>query len=184
MALNLTPNANDRISDTQPLILQNFTTLNTAWNVNHVEYGTANQGKHNFVTFPVQNPAPVITYPDVGLYSFADIVSGLNQLFYRRSNSLVPDVPMTACRFNVPGYAYFASGILVKWGSRTANGAGLITFENPADIPVFANIYCVIPIPRQQLPAQVGVTNLTPTSFTVSNVGNNQSFDWVAIGRP
>lgn len=193
MAYNNVPQANQRISDTQPLIQSNFQQIQTAFSLNHVPIADAsgNQGKHNFVTFPVQNPAPTITAPDIGLYSLAHARSSLNQLFYVNSASTVTNVPFTACKFANIGYAYFAGGILVKWGNATAamaGGIGTITFNTDASIPPFSSAFIVYftlsSNPSDHIYYYRSGT-LTNLQFQIANAASDNtpfSVNWLAIG--
>lgn len=163
MALNFTPNASDRISETQGPIRQNFITINDAFDVNHGEYNTGDQGKHKFITFPVQNPAPTITYPDVGLYSFANALTGKNELYYVNSNNTPSSVPFTASSYTGVGWSLLPSGILLKWGQTTAIGVGatlLYTIPSGSSStgPAFA------------FPGGILHVQLTPLSGAANNV--------------
>lgn len=54
------PQANDRIADSQPVILQNFQSLNTIYGTDHYPYDDAstNATKHKHITLPDQAVAP------------------------------------------------------------------------------------------------------------------------------
>ena len=54
------PQATDRIADSQPIILQNFQSLNTVYGSDHYPYddGTTNATKHKHITLPDQAVAP------------------------------------------------------------------------------------------------------------------------------
>ena len=190
MAYNNVPQANQRISDTQPLIQSNFQQIQTAFSLNHVPIADAsgNQGKHNFVTFPVQNPAPTITSPDIGLYSFADAISGLNQLYFVNTANTVTNVPFTSCRFANTGYAYFAGGILVKWGNATSSGGNpnSVTFLVSASIPVFSETYTVLFTPASNPGGNIfylSPGSITTTGFNITPTGTALSLYYIAIGR-
>lgn len=200
MALNVTPNANDRISDTQPLILQNFNTINAAFNVNHGEYLTGDQGKHKFVTFLPQNPVPVFAGTDEGMYSVASIagpnptINGPEIYLKKFYNSGVSsrDIPFTASFIsntnpltnNQDGWTYLPSGILVKWGS-ISNPAGTNNFPVGAGIPVFTNCFRVFVVPANLIATQNGIGSGTCTAvdFNVSgNLAGGPVINWLAIG--
>ena len=61
MALINVPLAGQSLGITRDPVNNNFSTINSAFLVDHVEYNTAGQGKHNKVTFPVQGGAPAFT---------------------------------------------------------------------------------------------------------------------------
>jgi len=63
-AYNDTPLATQQINQTQPLIRTNFTTLEQAFNVNHVPFAEPlNFGKHNVTQFVGQTNTPIGSVP-------------------------------------------------------------------------------------------------------------------------
>lgn len=76
------PAANDDPSVSQGQIQTNFSTLNSAINLNHVDLGTGvNQaGKHKFVEMPNQAAVPATLATEGTIYTKA--VSGVSQEFY------------------------------------------------------------------------------------------------------
>lgn len=209
MALNITPNANDRISDTQPLIRQNFNTINDAFDVNHGEYLTGDQGKHKFITFVGQNPAPTFLGTDEGMYSVASI-AGPNptingpEIYLKKfyaSGTLSRDIPFTASFISntaavnivndIGGWTYLPSGLLIKWGKESDLGVvpfpGIPnrTFPTGANIPVFTNCFAIFVTPRNQNASDNGVVANAPvaTGFNAggTNFGSSQYY-WLAIG--
>lgn len=146
MAYNDTPLANQRISDTQPLIRSNFSQIQTAFSVEHVAIASPTQGLHKKVTFPVQGASPVVTLGNIALFNKLPIIkplTGENELFITRSDGV--SFPMTAgTDIGNSGFAYFPSGILMKWGfvSITANpNPKTVDFVVDDAIPVFNNCY-------------------------------------------
>lgn len=143
MAITYSPNipqATDQISQSQPQILENFQGINTLLAVDHATFASSNAGFHNKTTFPVQGSAPSFTAGNIGLYNLLDSVSTVNQLFINLQDGT--NVPITAAaKAANPGYTYLPSGLLVKWGTGTANGSTVITYPTGATIPVFNNVY-------------------------------------------
>ena len=58
MALNNVPLAGQTLGQTQAPINQNFAVIDTAFQVDHEDYNTTNQGMHNRVSFLTQSPVP------------------------------------------------------------------------------------------------------------------------------
>ena len=124
MALNNVPLAGQSLGVTRNPINQNFNTINAAFLVDHVEYATGGQGKHNKVTFPVQAPAPAFLPGEEGLYNFLYPTTAKNELFVHKQNQAgTVDIPFTASAMSnvlqancVNGWTYLPSGLLVKWG--------------------------------------------------------------------
>lgn len=143
MALNNVPNPGQTLVVTRNPINQNFSTINAAFLVDHVEYNLSGQGKHNKVTFPNQLAAPTFTNPEIGLYNFVSPVTTINELFIRNSSGVT--TPITASAQTANGWSYLPSGLLIKWGSAavTRNTLSTVTFPIGATIPAFTSIFMV-----------------------------------------
>ncbi len=79
------PLATDQLSQSQIDINANFQALKTLIDVNHVDFASADQGKHAKVTFPAQSPAPTFILGEIGLYSFLSPITGVNELYINNS---------------------------------------------------------------------------------------------------
>lgn len=151
-AINLTPQPGDRISDTQVPILQNFTSINTAFNLNHSSFGTGNEGKHEFLQMPEQAGAPATLANEAGLYSAVGADSTVTELVFRRESNGTA-IPFTESTLAATGWSRLPSGLIIKWGEITSNGA---TAFNVAQIviypagaaPAFTTVYGVQISPR------------------------------------
>lgn len=150
------PKATDRLKDSQSDIQDNFAELETYLEINHVEFGNANQGKHKWVTFPAQTVAPTFASGEEGLYNlpFNNNTSVLNELFVHKQTSTgTSDIPFTASILSqnatpaslAAGWSYLPSGLLVKWGS--ASGNGTTTVNLPGTDPAFNTIFNVLLTP-------------------------------------
>lgn len=122
-----------------PQILANFQSIQTAFDINHVDFNDANAGKHKFITFPVQTSAPVIAAGDIGVFSENSALTTQNELFI--TNSVGTTYPVTASLPATSGWCYLPSGLLMKWGVNAGNGDTVIPFPVAATIPVFNNVY-------------------------------------------
>ena len=150
------PQATDQISQSQSQILDNFTAIQTVVAVNHVTFDdpSGNQGKHKWVSFPVQASAPAFAAGEEGLYSLAynNNTNTKNELFvHKQTSSGTQDIPCTASIIsqnaavgaNTNGWSYLPSGILMHW--ETASGiSGLQTVTVDATYPAFNAIFTVI----------------------------------------
>jgi hypothetical protein len=144
------PAATDLFSASQPQIQGNFNAILASFDVNHVDFnaGTDN-GKHKFISMPVQSPAPTFAAGEVGMYSFLNPTTGKNELYINKTNQItVTQIPATASILSVisapailsAGWTYLPSGILLKWaGNITANGQTSIVFPTGSTIPAFTN---------------------------------------------
>lgn len=131
---NDVPQPNAEPSDSQPMMLTNFASIQTLIEVNHETFGVNDYGKHKFVTMPNQVASPD-TGPNEGALWCAASSPGIADLFFRRQDN-EPAINIT--RTNGVNYTYLPSGILVKWGQgSTSNYAGVgvnapVVFTGPA----------------------------------------------------
>lgn len=191
---NNTPQSTDQISQTQPLIQQNFASIQTLLLQNHGDFTTSVAGQHNYVQMPVQAVAPAVTAGEVGLYNLLNV--GVNEMFVRKSNGT--SIPMTKSDLNLPGYTYLPSGIIIQWGLNTSGGVALTHVIYPLAFPTRTLIVNATPAVTNQIDKDSAVTVVcagtgapTTTGFDVmvnrrtSSSGQpqpNSQFYWVAIG--
>lgn len=133
------PQPTDQISQSQQDLLDNFTAISTLINVNHVDFNGPDQGKHKFLTFPVQAMAPVFAAGEIGMYNFLYTVTGVDELFI--TNQAGVTSPITAKEGNQTGWTFLPSGLLIKWGVvNAAAGVSNHIFPVGANIPAFTNV--------------------------------------------
>lgn len=198
------PQPSDIPSQSQADLLNNFQAIQTLIDINHVDFASADQGKHKWVTLPVQTPSPPIAFGagELALYSFLSPVTTKNELYINKTNqATVVQVPTTASILstssnpgnNVSGWSYLPSGILLKWGNDTANGDTNILFPVAGTIPVFTNVMCLLITPKagstvSDPDRSVTLGTYSSTSFNVwggnrtSNTANLAAFEYLAIG--
>lgn len=160
------PQPTDLLSQSQSDILNNFQALGVWVDVDHVDFGAPDEGKHSRVTFPVQAPAPAFLAGEIGLYSFLNTNTTKNELYLVNSSAPQVTTPITASLLslsptpgnNVDGWTYLPSGILIKWGSGTANGNTAFLFPVSVNVPAFA-----------------GVLSMQVTTYT-NNVADSNTF--------
>lgn len=135
------PQPTDRLKDSQNDILNNFIAIKAAFDINHVTFDAATQGKHNFVSFPVQaaNPAAVVT--EMQLYTKTSALTTVPELFLERGDGTVYE--FSSATRAVTGWTRLPSGILLKWGSDTKTGSQTVTLPVAGTIPVFTTIFSV-----------------------------------------
>lgn len=154
MTLNNVPLAGQTLGQTQAPINQNFINIDAAFLVNHVPYNTTNQGMHNVISFPVQNPVPMPLAGIPQLYSQLSAITAQPELvFAHQLGSTAPlaaqIVEFTSAGWDNPGWTRFPSGIMLKWKAGI-NMASLPTvavdFNDLTQFPgspAFTNIFSV-----------------------------------------
>lgn len=127
----------------QPLIRENFSSIETAWNINHVaiNHGT-NYGKHKYISFPEQSSSPSTAANEAALFSREGALSSVTELCFRReSDGSV--IEFTGGTLAEPGWTRLPSGLLIKWGLSSGTGQATITFPVAATVPAFSSIFTV-----------------------------------------
>lgn len=190
------PLATDEIPNSQPLILGNFQDIATALAVNHVGFNVGNQGKHAFVTFPVQAAPPAPLANEIDLFSRQSPFSLQPELTFIRNGGVAQEIS-TSLAANT-GWCFTSSGMLLKWGQLTALAADYpvgTAFLLPvaATIPTFSNCFMVY----ITTVAAGGVDTNTAATLKVYNAagftvagsnrtaplaGANAVFNYLAIG--
>jgi hypothetical protein len=167
---NNIPQPSDQINDSQPLILQNFATIDSEWQINHVDFtdGT-NHGKHKFVQMPEQGADAATAVNEGAIYTKEGATSGVTELCFRReSNGDV--IEITAGEAAAVGWTRLPSGILMKWGVDNHNlgNPQAHTYNFPGGAPAFNNVYsCSLTTIKQPADNVHGfLQTLTAANFT------------------
>jgi hypothetical protein len=148
--LNNVPQTGQTLGATRNSIQTNFSTVDTAFTVDHVQYndGSGGQGKHKKVTFPVQSPAPSFSAGEVGLYNFLNPLTAKNELYLHRitgaSTSNIPMASSTLSGTQAPAslasfWTYLPSGMIIIKGTFTGSGLQTVTFSG-AGIPTLTQV--------------------------------------------
>jgi hypothetical protein len=169
MALINVPLAGESLGQTRVPIQTNFITIGTAFAIDHVDYNTAGQGKHNKVTLPVQAVDPVLVANDIAIYSK---VNGANvsQLFFERAGGA--PYTWTDSLQAVNGWTRLPSGILLKWGTQAIVAPGgqvNIVYVGPAFTQIYsAQVSC--------LDATLGDSNCAVRIMSYNNLAGLQIY--------
>jgi len=157
------PQPTDQISVSQAQLLANFQAIQTLVDVNHVDFASADQGKHKIVTMPQQAGAPVTGGTEVALVALASTLSGVTELNF--CNAAAGTVyEFTSSDVATTGWTRTAAGTLYKWGNVSGNGATVITFPVAGNIPVFGSVASA-----QVSINTIGGGNVDPNTFVVVN---------------
>jgi hypothetical protein len=109
------PQPADQLKNSQPQILANFQEINTAFNVNHVGFNVADEGKHKFIQFPQQGGTIATGATEMSLLNLVGANSGVSELNYRRQNNGLT-IPFTESFLGPSGWTFYPSGFTAKWG--------------------------------------------------------------------
>lgn len=172
--LNNVPQASQSLGQTQMPIQANFTTIDAAFQQDHVPYTLSGQGKHNMVTLVLQSPAPTITPPDGGLFNALDTFSGANQLFAQNPVTGV-SYPFTASNLSQNGWCYLPSGIIMQWGLSSISA---VIFPK-AFLTQILSITATLTFPASSGTIFTSAPSKTGFTATATPAGN---FYWIALG--
>jgi hypothetical protein len=150
---NSIPQPGDRLKDSQPQVLANFAAIQALIDVNHSIFGDAEEGKHKWITLPVQPAAPALA-GDNGFYNKLYAATAKNETYIHGQKSAgTTDIPFTASILSnsvqisdSTGWTYLPSGILLRWENVSGfNGTTTVTLGG--GFPAFTTIYSVIATP-------------------------------------
>lgn len=196
MAYNDTPLAAQAKNASQPLIRQNFQTLQTYLQLNHDSLVTGT-GKHTHVTMPVL-AAPATAAGELALYSKT---VGANTELYMRRDNVATEIPVggTFAGNATLGYSLLPGGLKMLWGQATTSPAnGTVTISTAAGVLAGWPGFTAVPLTQASarfaggLPAGVGIfiisTNLANLSVQSINTSNGTArpsigINWLAIGN-
>lgn len=191
------PQANDNLSQSQGDLQNNFASLNTAFNVDHVEFNLGNEGKHNFIHLPINTYSGsfplALNGNEIGLYAES------GNLYYRPSSATTAGVHADDIKLNVDKVTGSSTGSTMVGGLRIiwANG---VTIPNDGIYQVtfpgsgFANnCLCVVASASHTVGVDdndfinVDSTSYTATTFKVRSYtrdGRSSSgmMNYIAVG--
>lgn len=184
------PQPNDLLSDSQGDILQNFSSSNTSFGVNHYAFddATVNNGKHKFASFPVQGSVPATTFTEGALY-FKTVSSG-SALFMVRDNDPGTEVQLTSSSVGnvqtaTDGWTWLPGGLLLQWGSFDPNLFTNITFPVPFTTVPY-NIQLTMNVDNNSTfrPPSISTGSITVNGFTYEGTVSSHinPIFWMAIG--
>ena len=178
------PQSGDQISQSQPLILANFQSLQDAQDRNHVALSdTLNRGKHKFVTMRVQ-AVPVTEVGEFELH--AQTTGSTSQLYCSRDNDISTLTQLTTAIVPLvatSGYSFIPGGMIIQWGQVNFSGStGVVNF--PTAFPVDALMVVASPFNANAGASSFYISTWNSTTFTIKKSGSSStSFTYYAVGH-
>jgi len=177
------PGPNDLLSQSQGQIQTNFANI-VGWSaVDHVEYGAANAGFHDQVTFPVVgDPGSA-----AGLVRTYGKTSGSFTEIFLQSDGTRGPIQLTKGNVNITGnattppakgHSFLPGGLIIQWGSVLATPGGTaFTFD-----VTFSAIYSIT-IGIQAAGAQSSsLSSVSVAGATAHSQAGTQAINYIAIG--
>lgn len=198
------PQPTDLLSQSQSDLLNNFQALQTLIDINHVDFASGDQGKHKWVTFPVQAAIPPagsgFLAGELGLYNAVNATTTHSELYINKTNQItVVQVPMTASSLSTNSapasnggfWTYLPSG-LVLIGGNGGPSSGLTTVTltvGPALTQILTVLVCPAGGGTSDVNFAVRLVDITsPSTFRIyvsprTTVGSGTgAFQFLAIG--
>jgi len=187
------PQSTDQLSQSQADLLNNFAAIYSLIGINHVNFNVANQGKHNFVSMPVQLADPGTLATELALYTKTSTLSSNPECFIQRQSNGIA-IEFTSATQASNGWSRLPSNILIKWGSSSGTGSTLVTLPTAASIPVFSNVFQVLVVPYVNgaiadpnvSATLIGFTTTTITVWTAPRItigSTAVTFNYLIIGN-
>lgn len=176
MSYVLLPDTGQSLGGTRAQIKENFTIIQTAFNVDHVDFDASGEGFHAKVTFP-QGTAPTVAVDNIVLY--AKDTNSRPTIFMRQENN-GSEVQLTGPTPSIGanGYTFLPGGALIQWGVNVSAGNASVTF------PVaFTTLYSIT-IGTRGNSGSSGYHRISTESasgFSVQATATS-GFYWMAIG--
>lgn len=176
------PQSAQRISQTQPLIQDNFLALDSAIQNDHVAVTDATASKrmlHKQVTFPDPLGADPAVAGNDGIVYTKDLGGGLGDLFFKNA-SVVTQLSGLAKNFANPGYANLSGGLQLRWGTQGAVGSGGFTDVNFN--AAFSNNCLAVVATCSGGTVAVGVALVNASKFQAKSSSGTVAIQYIAVG--
>lgn len=184
-----TPLAANRINATQPLIRNNFTTINAGFSIDHIGYDIGvDVGKHKKITL-VQQPAPAFAAGEIGFYNLA------GALLYHNLAGVDLDISTlnnTIVAGGVgQGSVTLSSGLILKFGLTQGSNVGPTTINFTNAFSAGGQCIALVSVMDPNFPQvfHASVQSLSATQLKVKTTNyagtayHNCYFYWLAIGH-
>lgn len=180
------PQPGDLISQSQVDILNNFTSIGTAFDVNHVDFNQSGAGKHFKVEMPNQSPGPTGVAGQATIYANGGDIWAIKGAgtAYQLTDGASGNVDSTSTN----GSSFLPGGMIIKWGTSTiiggTNNIG-VTYTTSMPAATFTANGTLNTNAAGAL-YTIGINGKSLTGFTI-NVNptppGNLTIFWVAIGN-
>ena len=183
------PTTNQSLGQTQQVIQDNFTLLNTTVSVNHVAMNSSGAGKHRFIQMPRQAAIPAGLVANDGTI-YTKVANSASQIFYSPDNSgneyqLTRTISASFATFSTdPGWCFLPGGMLMQWGTNTSASGATISFPTAFTSAPYS-IQCTIfqnTTNRHFVYARSSTNaNFVTTQLESGGSAETSTFSWIAI---
>jgi hypothetical protein len=193
----LIPISGDSLGSTRDRIRVNFEQIFNVNGINHVNFNTADKGKHKFLQMPEQTSAPTTSTNEGGFY-VKEAGSTANLFFRSEGNgseyriTSVSDANISTFGTNATyiddhagGWSFLPGGLILQYGRRTSPGSsGTVTFPRP--FPSGNAPFSIVVTNERSSARSANINNssLSSTSFNYfMETSGSIALNWYAIGN-
>lgn len=169
---NAIPEATNDPSVDQPVMKQNFASIQSYNQEDHIDFDQGTAGLHKRVRFPstAYDPGVSSVYPML----FTKIVNGIPELFfYSGTQAQSSDQYTIGAADETDGSTFLFGGVILKWGKITTTGNPATVYSFPTAFPNYG--YVVITTGPQL------VNSVTKTGFKLQ-LSTIYTIYYIAIG--
>jgi len=163
--LNDIPQATDQLSVSQGQLLTNFASIDSWVNVNHVDFDSADAGKHNLSQYVTQAGDPTLNVSEIAVYNRVWSGTNANELFVLKGSGA--PIPITAQSAQTSGWFSTNGPLTVAWGEGTITGSGTINFARAFDSICYQAVACIQNPSGGDANKSVSVVAFTTSGITV-----------------
>lgn len=187
------PEETEKLKDSQPKILENFGSIKTLIEQNHVAFGEELQGVHKYVIMPnaAVPSAPSANATDLNLFARTNTGANFPQLWLQYPNADVVQLTGNntgSTGTSGTGWCKFPSGVIMKWGTATMSNQPVVAYPTGPTIPVFSTSPGYFKLTPTQAGADIFnnvyyMQGYGPTSFYIAGrLSSPVTVNWFAIG--
>ena len=187
------PQPTDKLRTSQSEVLENFSKLDSIFDVNHIKYSdtTGDAGKHTYTTFVNLTDkalaSPTTSSEELAVY-VKDDAAGAPRLFYREPSDGTEQQLSGSIVGSANGECPLPGGLSLKWGKTTGTGAtDTVTYTALGLTAFTTDTYSISLTARTTSNFTGRVADVTASSATGFTFGRAPSasitFYWIAIGK-
>ena len=163
--LNNIPQATDQLSVSQGQLLTNFASIDSWVDINHVDFNSADAGKHNLSQYVSQAGDPTLGASEIAVYNRVSGVTSANELFVLKGAGA--PIPITAQSGQTNGWFSTNGPLTMAWGEGSITGSGTINFARAFSSICYQVVACIQNPSGGDANKSVSVVAFTTTGVTV-----------------
>jgi len=146
MAYKEIPNPTDKISESQAEIKENFVQLKQFLELQHVDFASADKGKHKYLTLQNQTSSPSTAVNECAIFVKTNSKIPPEPSLFVRKHDNGDEYDITTADLTNPGWCRLPCGLIMKWGYQGGiayGGNGLINIAHGTGIPSITTLLSI-----------------------------------------